>query len=369
MEKKTVFSHNDGRQFELDFAKFIAIVFMILVHCYDYSSLYLSSSETSMVGTASTLGTFIEFLGAQPAAPVFMFCMGIGLVYTRHNSPYEFAHRGLKLLITGYLLNLYRTAFVVAGGLSGALGEQPLMPLMSAFALCVDILPFAGLAFLFFALMKHLKVSSAIATLIVFLLLVVANILPDVGNGDEWYCYIAGLLWYQNDFTSFPLFQWLPFPMAGVLFGKLLKTTADKRRFYLLTFVIGAVVFALSTLLACNRGVDLRTFFTIGYFDMNILSATWSLAIVLVLLSAYYFLVAHLHEGRLHRLATFCSRNINKIYLWQWILITPIAVLAFVFLPIDEYWKLFVEVLFVFVACVLIVRALNKKSSIQFSKK
>jgi len=354
MEQKTI---NAGRQFELDFAKFVAIVFMILVHCYDYSSLYLSSLFTSAKGAVSPLGTLIEFLGAQPAAPVFMFCMGIGLVYTRHNSAREFAHRGLKLLITGYLLNLYRTVIVVAGGLTGALGEQPLLPLVSAFALCVDILPFAGLAFIFFALMKRLKVSPTMATFIVLLLLVVANMLPDVGNGEQWYCYVAGLLWYQNDFTSFPLLQWLPFPMAGVLFGQRLKATSDKRRFYLVTLAIGVVVFALTTLLVCGRGMILRTLFTTAYFDMNLLSTAWSLAIVLILLPIYYLLVGNLHEGRLYQLATFCSRNINKIYIWQWILITPIAVLLFTFLPIDAYWKLFVEVLFVSVACVLIVRA------------
>jgi len=356
MEQKPSPSLNAGRQFELDFAKFVAIAFMILVHCFDYSSLYLSSLTRPTSNAISPVGTLIEFLGAQPAAPVFMFCMGIGFVYTRHNSPREFARRGLKLLITGYLLNLYRTAFVVAGGLSGALGEQPLRPLVWAFALCVDILPFAGLAFLFFALMKKLGIRPLLTAFIVLLLLLLAYMLPKVGSGDEWYCYIVGLLWYQCDFTSFPLFQWLPFPMAGLFFGQMLKSTANKRRFYLQTLAVGLAAFALTTLLACCQGINLRTFFTTDYFNMNILSATWSLAIVLILLPTYYFLVGHLRDGRLYELATFCSRNINKIYLWQWILITPIAVFAFALLPIDAYWKLFAEFAVVSVACVAIVR-------------
>jgi len=323
---------------------------MILVHCYDYSPIYLSSD-----GAISPLGTLIEFLGAQPAAPVFMFCMGIGLVYTRHNSPSEFARRGIKLFITGYLLNIYRTAFVVGGGLAGALGEHELFPLVWAFALCVDILPFAGLAFLFFALMKRLNISTTLATLVVLLLLVVANALPVVGEGREWYSYIAGLLWYQSNFTSFPLMQWLPFPMMGVLFGKKLKETDDKPRFYFLTLTIGAIAFALSTWIALRQGIDLRTFFTTDYFRMTPLSLAWSLGIVLILLPVYYFLVKDLGECWLRRLATFCSRNINKIYLWQWILITPISALSLTVLPIDTYWKLFLEVAFVFFACVIIV--------------
>jgi len=364
MEQQTNILPNSGRQFELDFAKFIAIVFMILVHCYDYSSLYLSSlTEPVTAGQSSTLGTIIEFLGAQPAAPVFMFCMGIGFVYTRHNSPAEFARRGLKLLITGYLLNLYRTLFVVAGGLSGALGDIELKPLIAAFALCVDILPFAGLAFLFFALMKRLHVSTLLTTIIVFLMLIIANMLPKVGNGTEWYCYIAGLLWYQNGFTSFPLMQWLPFPMMGLLFGKMLKQTTNKQRFYVLTLIVGLVAFAISTLLIIYKNIDFCSLFTSNYFNINLLSFVWALSIVLMLLAAYFFLVKDVREGRLYQLATFCSRNINKIYLWQWLLITPIAVIAFAISPIDTFWKLFIEVSFVFIACVWIVSVIQKRKN------
>jgi len=357
MEQNKSVLPNAGRQFELDFAKFIAIVCMILVHCYDYSSLYLDSLDAPAAGSPSSpWGLLIEFLGAQPAAPVFMFCMGIGLVYTRHNTAAEFARRGLKLLLTGYLLNLYRTAFVMGGVLSGALGDMSAGPLIAAFALCVDILPFAGLAFLFFALMKRLCISHFWATLIVLALLIIAPLLPVVGGGKAWYSYIVGLLWYQSSFTSFPLMQWLPFPMAGVLFGLQLKKATDKGLFYLRSLAAGAFVFGLTTLLAVQQGIDLRTFFTSDYFDMNVLQTAWALGIVLLLLPTYYFITKKLPDGRLRELATFCSRNINKIYLWQWILITPIALLGFAAMPIDAYWKLFLEVAIVFVACLVIVK-------------
>jgi len=352
MEKEGNIQLNTGRQFELDFAKFVAIIFMILVHCYDYSPLYVSTDAIPSGHTTSTLGTIIEFLGAQPAAPVFMFCMGIGLVYTRHDTPEEFARRGLKLFITGYLLNLYRTMFVVGGSLFGALGDNSLSSIVAAFALCVDILPFAGLSFLFFALMKHLKVSLWNVTIIVLVLLIIANMLPVVGGGEQWYCYIAGLLWYQNSFTSFPLMQWLPFPMMGVLFGRLLKDTTNKDRFYLYTLLAGVITFILTTSITLLRGIDLRTFFMSDYFNMNILSVAWSLSIVLTLLSVYYFMVKNLGDCMLRQIATFCSRNINKIYLWQWIIITPLSVLSFTVLPVDTYWKLFIEVALVFFACI-----------------
>jgi len=364
MEQHVSVSPNSGRQFELDFAKFAAIVFMVLVHCYDYSSLYLSPQldGSGVAAATSPWGTLIEFLGAQPAAPVFMFCMGVGLVYTRHGSAGEFARRGVKLLVTGYLLNLYRTAIVGLGVLSGALGDMAPGGLLAAFALCVDILPFAGLAFLFFALLKRLNVSHTWAAAIVLLLLILAQMLPSVGGGERWYCYLAGLLWYQNDFTSFPLLQWLPFPMAGVIFGTKLKAVQCKRQLYLGALAVGAALFGATTAAALWRGDDLGTFFTSNYFNMNLLRAAWSLGIVLMLLPAYYFLVGNLGDGKLRQLATFCSRNINDIYLWQWILITPIAALAIVLLPIDAYWKLLIEAAFVLCACILIVNWRKRKA-------
>jgi len=252
-------------------------------------------------------GTVIEFLGAQPAAPVFMFCMGIGMVYTRHGSPADFARRGLRLFVTGYLLNLYRSLFVAGILLFGDLGDAHLTPFLVAFALCVDILPFAGLTFLFFALMKHLRVSHGLSAAIVLLLLLIGNVLPTVGNEETWYSYLAGLLWYQNNFTSFPLFQWLSFPMAGVLFGACLKRSEVKSRLYARTFFVGLMLFLASTAVACLLGKDLRTFFTTCYFDMDVLQTVWSMGIVLLLLSLYFVVAKVLRHQETRDFASFCQ--------------------------------------------------------------
>lgn len=34
-----------------------------------------------------------------------MYAMGIGMMYTRHDSPREFIIRGIKLLLTGLIIN------------------------------------------------------------------------------------------------------------------------------------------------------------------------------------------------------------------------------------------------------------------------
>ena len=43
-----------------------------------------------------------------------MFVMGLGMVYTRHDSPADFVRRGIKLLMAGYLLNFFRQTLLLA---------------------------------------------------------------------------------------------------------------------------------------------------------------------------------------------------------------------------------------------------------------
>lgn len=94
---------NPGRQAELDIAKVFAILFMVLIHVYE---------TMATCGTAKYWGTtahdVIAFMGGPLAAPMFMFAMGVGMVYTRHGNPKEFASRGIGLLLTGYALNFFR---------------------------------------------------------------------------------------------------------------------------------------------------------------------------------------------------------------------------------------------------------------------
>src|SRR5690554_406766 len=91
---------NRGRQLELDVIKGLAILFMLLVHCLQ--TLSYSPWEPTWANRV------IVFLGSPPAASVFMFALGVGLVYTRKNTPRELALRGLRVLLLGYALAFFR---------------------------------------------------------------------------------------------------------------------------------------------------------------------------------------------------------------------------------------------------------------------
>ncbi len=91
---------NTGRQLELDIAKGFAIIFMILVHCgivADYFVNDLSFSYSVIVQA---------ILGQPCSAPVFMFCMGLVLVYSRNTAYDVMIKRGIKLFILGVIVNI-----------------------------------------------------------------------------------------------------------------------------------------------------------------------------------------------------------------------------------------------------------------------
>lgn len=88
------------RQAELDIGKGIAVLLMICVHVQEV----LSHSAVQH----SLFGNIVEFVTCFPAAPLFMFVMGVGIVYSRRQDAGYAIGRGALLLAMAYLLNVAR---------------------------------------------------------------------------------------------------------------------------------------------------------------------------------------------------------------------------------------------------------------------
>ncbi|MGL4547171.1 acyltransferase family protein, partial [Eubacterium aggregans] len=90
---------NNRRQQEFDYAKFFAIIFMIAIHLVSY---------TNVSGLPSGYEIFIRYMILPFAAPVFMFAMGIGIVYAKNSSPKIILKRGKRMLVAALCLNILR---------------------------------------------------------------------------------------------------------------------------------------------------------------------------------------------------------------------------------------------------------------------
>ena len=138
---------NRGRQPEIDCLKAMCIVPMILLHTYENCA-------------AEPEGIFhvLRVLETLTGAAAFMLCMGLGMRYSRHQSPKEYVQRGFELLTLGQLLNLLRDAIpcLIAWWCTG----DSVLLANSLLVIQSDVLSFAGIAFLLLAVFSRLKVRG-----------------------------------------------------------------------------------------------------------------------------------------------------------------------------------------------------------------
>ena len=90
---------NLDRQWELDLARSVIIFCLALIHC----TIECTSDEGLVSGIPYLFDTII---GGPFSAPMYMFVMGIGMAYTKKNTPEHHFRRGLHIFVLGYILNI-----------------------------------------------------------------------------------------------------------------------------------------------------------------------------------------------------------------------------------------------------------------------
>lgn len=316
-EGKTLTGTNGRRLFEVDSVKFFAIIFMVCVHIYEQFGNWDFYADMPGNWYRNTL----EFLGGPLAAPVFMFCMGIGMVYTRHSAPADFMKRGVKLLLTGYALNFVRqTLPMLIGMMIGVKTDYSLIGGL----LNVDILPFAGMTFITVGIMKKLNVPVPGICGIALLMQAVGIWGTKLKIASVGIQTLLGLLLPSGQHVAFPLTLWLVYPAFGMLFGEYLMKTEDKDRLYRRMMLGAAVLFIAYTAALLYIKYDIRMFYALYdliYYHQTILSTLWIMPLIILELGACYFLMRKIEETRGGTFIRHCSINLNTIYIIQWILI------------------------------------------------
>ena len=159
--------------------------------------------------------------------------MGVGIVYSRHSQWDTMIKRGVILYFLGILVNVFE--FILPHFLIGyLLGNWNAFPIFGGFLLfCVDILAFAGLAFISMGILKKLEFSNK-------KLIIVAVVLSVIGTlfkGFDFTIPVLNLIFADfigtaGGYTAFPLFNWLIFPIAGYIWGQYFIRAKDKRDFF-----------------------------------------------------------------------------------------------------------------------------------------
>ena len=307
---------NTKHQTEFDYIKTIAIFFMVIIHVLEEISNY-GAYEVIPKGFWENLAEF----GAGPlAAPVFMFAMGVGIIYSRHHEPSDLFRRGVTILILAYGLNLVRgfiPTFTVST-IRGTIDRDRLFYLMFN----VDILHLAGLSLMLTALLKKLHVSPLASVSIAIVMQIVGNLLPPLTEECPVLLYILGSLFHTSPLSAFPLLICYIHVAVGIVFGDILIRQKDLERFYRILFggSISLLVGLLFTLV--SLGYDLRNLYVLYdelYYQQTFLHFVFNTLVIMLELSLFHFMLKRMKPAE--DFVRFCSKNVNSIYLIQWVII------------------------------------------------
>lgn len=297
---------NTGRQFEIDVVRAACVIVLIVYHVFE------------MVTTAREGPLFLKlavYYAGNTLTGLFIFCMGIGIVYTTHGTPAAFAKRGIKLLLQGHLLVFCCAGFFLLIS-RNYVNEEDIYTLFAT-----DILAFAGLVFLLTSLLTKLKFRPWHFLAVALAFQAVAAVFS--GTFDESHLvvrYLIGTLFYPGspDISSFPLFPFFIYVAFGMVYAEMLKRTANKRYFYLRSAICGvAVCSILSIIYKIIRFDIIESSFYDAYHASVFPAAIWYISQSVVWIAICYP-VSLILKGKARNAVVYLSRNITNIYVIQW---------------------------------------------------
>lgn len=351
MQAKKPIPTKTKRYAEIDFVKFAAIIFMIFVHTYEvyaYDAFFDSPDYEKPVLYA--LNFIIEFLGGAPAAPVFMFCMGVGISFSRTTDMgyTTFLKKGVMLLLVGFLVNFLEQVLPVFWSVSVTDTEEILKKIPALFA--NDVYFFFCLTFFFFAFAFAVKKPVLVCSIAIVLCLIGGFVLPNRNFASDGTVanLLFGLFVRTDDYSFFPLASWIIFPTSGYLFGLLLTNTEDKAGLYKKAAALASAVLVLTTVIGLSLGYENSMLNALecedaDYYAPNFFSQLWAVAFVMLWIALSWTITHRMKNGKFKCLVEWGSRNIKPIYVIQWLvlaLMTPFLELSY-------------NIFFTIVACIL----------------
>ena len=263
----------------------------------------------------------LEFIAGPIGAPMFMFSMGVGIIYSRNTAPRQMMVRGCKLLRNGYLLSFFKGTLPILVGILA--GMTPEFGVWDSLFL-VSILQFAGMAFFAIALMKLGRFSLPAMVTVSILACFTGTFLAQFPLPNPGCEYLLGLFYVTDDHVTFPLLTWLYYPVIGMVFATLLQRVTDKKKFYLRCLFIGLCGTGATCAAYTAIGVRITDMFVLCnrvFYHQSIRHYIFTTFVVLAALAIYYFVSEAVTAKPVVTAVSFLGRNLDVIYIVQWLLV------------------------------------------------
>lgn len=299
---------------EIDLLKAFTVVFsMILIHIWDFAS---NGYKTSFTWTIDAI------LSGILGAPVFMFCLGMGMSYSRHQSFSDLTWRGIKLMTYGQILFLFR--FFIPSLIALAVNGNYSYGGLWALCFSSSIMQFAGLAFLLMALCWKAKLTDIKIVLLACAMSILGVYLRGVQTDNYGLDQLFGLFWGTETESYFPLFYWFIFVATGKWFGHYYQTLTDKRRFFTIAAPLSIVLATLHLYLMTGTGCQLFDVLDPTYHHFCWMGLPDAIACLCYIPSALAlcYLITRLLPTKALSVMAHPSRYINPYYNVSWMYIT-----------------------------------------------
>ena len=310
-ENDSIFSKenvNTGHQPEIDYVKALSICIMILSHL-------------NVGYTASYLYLKLEIIEIILSHSCFIFLMGIGMKYTRHQELKYYVARGISLLTLAQLFNFVRDTLpnLIAWWTTGD-------KVFIARALLIirgDILTFAGIAHLFIALLKKMKLSDVNILIIGIIMNLIGYPLFYIMKSPSNYLLrqFLGYFVMTKAENYFPLIVDFVFVALGNWMGGIYQKISNKDKFYNRILIICFPFVVIYIYIRKNYEIPLLCGYdTIEHYCLSPAPDTLHhFASHMLFLAMFYKL--HKFLGKTPYFVLHFGKNLNQYYIISYVII------------------------------------------------
>ncbi len=309
--KQSVKQSKNARIYSYDIMRGLAIVFMILIHVMHVYA--IPEVEGSVVGY------IIEFMGGPPAAPTFMMLMGIFFIYSNKGTTRMSISRGFNILLVAVVLNLVRGVipYYFLTEIKGvSLSELGRYFTLEFLIFEVDILTFAGLSYMFMAILYHFFKKPVYWLAFAIIIAFGSPLLWQIKASSATAQYALNMLWGDEYLSTFPMFPWLTFPLIGMVIGRWLEDSTDQKatinkmgKMSVFFMVIGLALILLDTDIFYN-----------AYGKMGI----GAIIAIVGFVFFWQWLITKIYKASSRALNTgflmFLSKNTLTVYFVHWVI-------------------------------------------------